>query len=153
MPAISDGVRRHGRCRRTRRRRRRPGPRPTGGDGTQVVLEAVGHLPVYEQAVGVVRAGGTISRVGVPQCEQAPIGFGSLFDHNITLTGGPAPARAYIETLLPSVLDGTVNPGRVFDLEDPPDAYRAMDAPHLAQGPGPALTRSHGKKKTRAEVP
>jgi len=104
----------------------------TGGDGTQVVLEAVGHLPAYEQAVGVVRAGGTISRVGVPQYEQAPIGFGSLFGHNITLTGGPAPARAYIETLLPGVLDGTVDPGRVFDLEvaleDTPDAYRAMDS-------------------------
>ena len=36
----------------------------TGGDGTHVVLEAVGHMPAYEQAVGVVRAGGVISRVG-----------------------------------------------------------------------------------------
>ena len=30
----------------------------TGGDGTHVVLEAVGHMPAYEQAVGVVRPGG-----------------------------------------------------------------------------------------------
>jgi hypothetical protein len=34
---------------------------------------------------------------------------------NITLTGGACPARAYIEELLPAVLDGTVQPGRVFD--------------------------------------
>ncbi len=102
----------------------------TGGDGTHVVLEAVGHLPAYHQAVGVVRAGGVISRVGVPQYEDAPIGFGSLFGRNITLTGGPAPVRAYIEELLPEVLDGRLEPGRVFDrtmsLDQVPDAYRAM---------------------------
>ena len=99
--------------------------------GSSVVIEAVGHLPAYEQAIGVVRAGGTISRVGVPQYENAPVGFGSLFGRNITLTGGPAPVRPYLEQLLPAVLDGTVNPGRVFDLtvalEDIPNAYTAMD--------------------------
>ncbi|MFQ6397519.1 zinc-binding dehydrogenase [Nocardia sp. KC 131] len=104
----------------------------SAGDGTHVVIEAVGHMPAYQQAIGVVRAGGVISRVGVPQYEDAPIGFGSLFGPNITLTGGPAPARAYIDTLLPGVLDGTVDPGRVFDLEigldAVPDGYRAMDA-------------------------
>src|SRR6266545_1108491 len=46
----------------------------TGGDGTPVVLEAVGFLPAYEQAVGVVRPGGVISRVGVPQYDDAPVG-------------------------------------------------------------------------------
>ena len=63
---------------------------------------------------------------------EAPIGFGSLFGGNITLTGGPAPARAYIEELLPDILDGTVEPGKVFDrtvdLDGVPDGYRAMDA-------------------------
>ncbi|MBI4941785.1 MAG: alcohol dehydrogenase catalytic domain-containing protein [Actinobacteria bacterium] len=100
--------------------------------GSPVVLEAVGHLPAYEQAVGVVRAGGVIAKVGVPQYEQAPVGFGSLFGRNVTLTGGPAPVRAYIEDLLPAVLDGSVRPGRVFDttvaLEDTPKGYAAMDA-------------------------
>lgn len=99
--------------------------------GSSVVLEAVGHLPAYEQAVGIVRPGGVISRVGVPQYEAAPVGFASLFGPNITLTGGPAPARAYIDPLLPGVLSGEVNPGRVFDvtmsLESAPEAYRAMD--------------------------
>ena len=86
-----------------------------GGLGSAIVLEAVGHRPAYDQAIGVVRPGGMISRVGVPQYDDAPIGFGSLFGPNVTLTGGPAPVRAYIEQLLPAVLDGTVNPGRVFD--------------------------------------
>jgi threonine dehydrogenase-like Zn-dependent dehydrogenase len=73
-----------------------------------------------------------ISRVGVPQYDDAPVGFGSLFGGNVTLTGGPAPVRAYVEHLLPAVLDGSAQPGRVFDrtvkLEDTPDAYAAMDA-------------------------
>ena len=103
----------------------------TGGDGTHVVIEAVGLMPAYVQAVGIVRAGGVISRVGAPQYEEAPVGFGSLFGKNITLAGGPAPARAYIETLLPDVLAGRVNPGKVFDreitLDETPIGYKAMD--------------------------
>jgi threonine dehydrogenase-like Zn-dependent dehydrogenase len=67
----------------------------------------------------------------VPQYSDAPVGFPSLFGPNITLTGGPAPVRAYVEELMPAVLDGTVQPGKVFDrtigLEQVPDGYRAMD--------------------------
>ncbi|CAN5450094.1 hypothetical protein BH10ACT9_BH10ACT9_38110 [soil metagenome] len=100
--------------------------------GSAIVLEAVGYMPAYEQAVGILRPGGTISRVGVPQYEDAPVGFGSLFGLNATLTGGPAPARAYIEPLLPAVLDGSVQPGRVFDrtvsLDQTPEGYAAMDS-------------------------
>lgn len=103
----------------------------TGGLGTHVVLEAVGLMPAYEQAYGVVRPGGVISRVGVPQYEQAPVGFGSLFGKNAGLTGGPAPVRAYIEQAIPDVLEGRINPGRVFDaevdLDQVADAYKMMD--------------------------
>ena len=102
----------------------------TGG-GVNAVLEAVGYRDAYDMAVGVVRAGGVISRAGVPQYVEAPIGFESLFFRSITLTGGPAPVRAYIEELLPDVLDGTIEPGRVFDrtvgLDETPEGYRAMN--------------------------
>jgi threonine dehydrogenase-like Zn-dependent dehydrogenase len=101
----------------------------TGGDGTHTVLECVGTLPALETALGVVRAGGTISRVGAPQYDQAPLGF-EVFMNNITLTGGVAPARAYIEELLPDILEGRIEPGRVFDrtvsVDEVPDGYRAM---------------------------
>lgn len=104
----------------------------TNGEGSHVVLEAVGHMPAYEQAYGVVRPGGTISRVGVPQYDDAPVGFASLFGKNATLTGGPATIRAYLEGAIPQVLDGTIDPGRVFDrtlpLDEIADAYRLMDA-------------------------
>ncbi|MBL0888848.1 alcohol dehydrogenase catalytic domain-containing protein [Myceligenerans sp. I2] len=103
----------------------------TGGFGSHAVLEAVGHMPAYEQAVGVVRPGGIISRVGVPQYEEAPVGFGSLFGKNARLAGGPAPVRAYLEDAIKDVLDGTIDPGKVFDrtigIEDVPAGYRAMD--------------------------
>lgn len=101
----------------------------TGGDGTHAVLECVGTKQALEMAFGVARDGGVVSRVGVPQYGEVPIGP-SVFMRNITLTGGVAPARAYIEELLPDVLEGTIEPGRVFDrtvgLEQVPDGYRAM---------------------------
>jgi threonine dehydrogenase-like Zn-dependent dehydrogenase len=102
----------------------------TGGDGTHTVLECAGHKPAYEQALGVVRVGGVISRVGVPQYDEGDIG-GNLFGRNVTLTGGPAPVRAYIEELMPDILDGKIEPGKVFDrtisLERTPQGYAAMD--------------------------
>jgi len=83
------------------------------------------------QALGVVRAGGVISRVGVAQYEEALVGRRSLFGKTVTLTSGVAPARTYIEQLLPAVLDETVNPGLVFDqnvkLEQTSEGYTAMD--------------------------
>jgi threonine dehydrogenase-like Zn-dependent dehydrogenase len=104
----------------------------TNGEGPHVVIEAVGLMPAYQQAYGIVRPGGVISRVGVPQYEDAPVGFGSLFGKNVTLTGGPAPVRAYIEQALPDVLDGRIDPGRVFDwsltLDEVPAGYGAMNA-------------------------
>ena len=57
------------------------------------------------------------------------MGFDTMV-RNITLTGGAAPARAYIEELMPDILDGRIEPGRVFDLtiglDKVPDGYRAM---------------------------
>jgi threonine dehydrogenase-like Zn-dependent dehydrogenase len=101
----------------------------TGGDGTHRVLECVGTKQALQTAFGVARDGGVVSRVGVPQYEEGPIGFDMVM-RNLTLTGGAAPARAYIEQLLPDVLDGRIEPGRVFDrtvsLEQVPDGYRAM---------------------------
>jgi threonine dehydrogenase-like Zn-dependent dehydrogenase len=53
------------------------------------------------------------------------------FYGNLTIAGGPAPVRAYIEELLPDVLDGVIEPGRVFDrvlpLDEVPSGYEAMD--------------------------
>jgi threonine dehydrogenase-like Zn-dependent dehydrogenase len=101
----------------------------TGGDGTHTVLECVGTNPSLEMAFGAARAGGFVSRVGVPQDAEIPFGV-KEFMRNITLTGGVAPARAYIEELMPDILEGVVEPGKVFDrtigIDGIPDGYRAM---------------------------
>lgn len=101
----------------------------TGGDGTHTVLECVGLRPAIDTALAVVRNGGTVSRVGAPQYADVPAARGTFF-RNVTLTGGVAPARAYIEELLPDVLAGTVEPGKVFDrtvdLDGVPAGYKAM---------------------------
>jgi threonine dehydrogenase-like Zn-dependent dehydrogenase len=101
----------------------------TRGDGTNAVIECVGTEESLATAVGAVRDGGVVSRLGVSQYTQVPMGFDTMM-RNITLTGGAAPARAYIEELMPDILDGTIDPGRVFDstigLTEVPDGYRAM---------------------------
>jgi len=102
----------------------------TGGLGAHSVLECVGHEQAIHTALSVVRPGGAVGRVGAPQVETMPAARESFYS-NITIAGGPAPVRAYIEELLPDVLEGRINPGRVFDkvtdLDGVPDGYRAMN--------------------------
>jgi threonine dehydrogenase-like Zn-dependent dehydrogenase len=101
----------------------------TGGFGAHSVLEWVGHGQSLETAIGIARPGGAVGRVGVPQEETMPASQPAFFG-NVRIGGGPAPARAYIEELLPDILEGRIEPGKVFDrnvgLEDVPDGYRAM---------------------------
>lgn len=102
----------------------------TGGFGVHSVLECVGLAQAMLTAISIARPGGAVGRVGVPQNETMPASQPAFFG-NITVGGGPAPVRAYIEELLPDVLEGRIEPGRVFDrvvgLEGVPDGYRAMN--------------------------
>lgn len=65
----------------------------------------------------------------MPQEDSTPVA--PTFWNNVRVAGGPAPARAYIPELLPDVLEGRIEPGRVFDrvasLDEVPDGYRAMN--------------------------
>jgi threonine dehydrogenase-like Zn-dependent dehydrogenase len=101
-----------------------------GGFGAHSVLECVGHGQAMATAVGIARPGGAVGRVGVPQDETMPASLPAFFG-NVTVGGGPAPVRAYIEELLPDILDGRIEPGKVFDsvvgLDEVPDGYRAMN--------------------------
>ncbi|MDD5248283.1 MAG: alcohol dehydrogenase catalytic domain-containing protein [Rhodocyclaceae bacterium] len=103
----------------------------TGGFGVHAVLECVGSDQAMRTAMGVVRPGGAVGRVGVPHYEAIPEALPAFY-RNVTVSGGPAPVRAYVDELLPDVLAGRIEPGRVFDrvigLEQVPDGYRAMDA-------------------------
>jgi threonine dehydrogenase-like Zn-dependent dehydrogenase len=101
----------------------------TGGFGAHSVLECVGTEQSTLTSIGIARPGGAVGRVGVPQDATMP-GSQPAFYKNVTVGGGPAPVRAYIEELLPDIRDGRIEPGRVFDrtvdLDGVPDGYRAM---------------------------
>jgi threonine dehydrogenase-like Zn-dependent dehydrogenase len=100
----------------------------TRGHGAHAVLECVGTGEALQIAVAVARPGGAIGRVGVPHYDAVPAE--QTFYKNLMIGGGPAPTRAYIEELLPDVLEGRIQPGRVFDrvigLDEVADGYRAM---------------------------
>lgn len=102
----------------------------TGGHGVHSVLECVGAEQAITTSLGIVRPGGAIGRVGVPHYGPQDVS-GAVFYHNIAISGGPAPVRAYISELLPDILEGRIEPGRVFDrcigLDDVPQGYHAMD--------------------------
>jgi threonine dehydrogenase-like Zn-dependent dehydrogenase len=100
------------------------------GVGADCVLECVGTKESMDQAIRSARPGGMVGYVGVPNGgPELPVR--RLFNNNVGVNGGVAPVRGYIEELLPEVLSGAINPGRVFDLELPlsevAEAYAAMD--------------------------
>jgi threonine dehydrogenase-like Zn-dependent dehydrogenase len=101
----------------------------TGGFGVHAVLECVGTEQSTKTSVEIARPGGAIGRVGVPHYPAIPLAQ-PMFYKNVIVGGGPAPVRAYIDELLPDILEGRIEPGRVFDrtvgLDGVPDGYRAM---------------------------
>ena len=103
----------------------------TSGLGAHSVLECVGHGEAVHTAISIARAGGAVGRVGVPQQETIPDAQPSFYA-NVTVAGGPAPVRAYMADLMPEILEGRIEPGRVFDrvttIDGVPDGYRAMNA-------------------------
>ena len=101
----------------------------TDGVGVDAALECVGTAQSFATAVAVTRPGGMVGYVGVPHGVEVPID--TMFLRNIGLRGGAAPVRTYIPELLDDVLEGRIDPGRVFDfetdLEGIAEAYAAMD--------------------------
>ena len=104
----------------------------TNGVGVDAVQECVGAVSAIEQAGKIARPGAVIGRVGVPQIEPSS---NTLFWKNIGLRGGIANVTTYAtydkNILLKAVLDGEINPGKVFtkrfDLDYIQEAYEAMD--------------------------
>lgn len=96
--------------------------------GADAVLECVGATSAIEQAGQIARPGAVVGRVGVPQTNPDS---NALFWKNVGLRGGIASVtKPDKEVLLQAVLDGKINPGKVFtksfDLDHIQDAYDAM---------------------------
>src|SRR6059036_3368276 len=101
----------------------------TRGVGADSVLECVGTQESMQQAIQVTRPGGSVAYVGVPHGVQ--LEGQELFFAHVHLHGGPAPVRRFLPKLIDLVLNGKVDPGKVFDLtlplEQVAEGYRAMD--------------------------
>src|SRR5438552_403003 len=101
----------------------------TNGIGADAVLECVGTQESMTQAIRSTRPGGSVGFVGVPHGVE--IKGEELFYAHGHLHGGPAPVRRFLPELIDLVLNGTINPGKVFDLtltlDEVAKGYRAMD--------------------------
>ena len=101
----------------------------TDGVGVDASLECVGTGQSMATALSVARPGASVGYVGVPHGVEIPVN--TIFYRNIGVRGGPSPVRRYIPELLDDVLEGRIQPGRVFDFETDLDhiteAYAAMD--------------------------
>jgi threonine dehydrogenase-like Zn-dependent dehydrogenase len=101
-----------------------------GGLGADAVIEAVGTEQSMLTAIRIARPGRVVGYVGVPHGGSAGVDVSAMFDNNVGLRGGVAPARAYIPELLDDVLAGRLDPSPVFDLtvglDGVPGGYAAM---------------------------
>src|SRR3954469_10013779 len=101
----------------------------TKGIGADSVLECVGTHESMMQAIRSAGPGGFVSYVGVPHGVE--LEGTELFFSHVHLHGGPAPVRRYLPQLIELILNGKINPGKVFDLvlplEQGAEGYRAMD--------------------------
>jgi threonine dehydrogenase-like Zn-dependent dehydrogenase len=101
----------------------------TNGVGADSALECVGTQESMLQAIKATRPGGYVGYVGVPH--GVSLDGQQLFFSHVYLHGGPAPVRQYLPKLIDLVFNGTINPGKVFDLVLPltqvAEGYRAMD--------------------------
>ena len=102
----------------------------TDGAGADAVLECVGTEQSTATAMKVGRPGAVVGRVGLPHTPKQDMA--APFYQNTIVAGGPASVTTYDkEVLLKAVLDGKINPGKVFtktfDLDHIQEAYQAMD--------------------------
>src|SRR5437667_11982749 len=101
----------------------------TQGIGVDSVLDCVGTQESMMQAIRCTRPGVAIGYVGVPHGVE--LGGARLFYTHVHLHGAAAAVRQYPPKRIHVVVNGKINPGKVFDLtlplEQVAEGYRAMD--------------------------
>ncbi|BDZ31963.1 alcohol dehydrogenase catalytic domain-containing protein [Lactiplantibacillus sp. WILCCON 0030] len=103
----------------------------TNQAGADAVLECVGTELSTETALKAARPGAIVGRVGLPH--EPKMDMSASFYNNTAIAGGPASVTTYDkQVLLKAVLDGDIQPGKVFTkrfkLDDIDAAYQAMTA-------------------------
>ena len=104
----------------------------TEGRGADAVMEVVGNLPAQSLAMRLLRPGGILSVAGVhtaPQFSFSPV---DAFDMNLTYKTGRCSSRAYMEKLLPMVVERQLKLGERYvshrlPLSQGREAYQMFD--------------------------
>ncbi|WP_243057496.1 alcohol dehydrogenase catalytic domain-containing protein [Nocardioides sp. SR21] len=104
----------------------------TGGRGADSVVDAVAIDATIDDAFNVVRAGGTVSLIGVHDMNPYPLGALMGVYRSITLRMTTAPVHRTWGALVPLVQHGRIDTGglftHTFDLDDAAAAYAAVGA-------------------------
>jgi alcohol dehydrogenase len=102
----------------------------TGGDGFDVVLDAVGHAATFAQADRLVRPGGRIVAVGYAVGESWAVPSARMVLDEVELVGSRYVLRDELERAIRLVADGRVQVvvDRVEPLEAVNDAFAALEA-------------------------
>jgi threonine dehydrogenase-like Zn-dependent dehydrogenase len=103
----------------------------TGGRGADAVVEAVGSQQSTRLAFDLVRLGGTIAALGVHTEPHLAIAPAEIYDKNLTYRAGRAPARTYMEKLLPLTRESRYDLGALIShrmtLSEGPRGYDLYD--------------------------
>jgi 2-desacetyl-2-hydroxyethyl bacteriochlorophyllide A dehydrogenase len=104
----------------------------TGGRGAASVIDAVGNDTTMNDALGLVRAGGTVSVVGVHDLNPFPFPATLSLIRSITLRMTTAPVQRTWPQLVPLLQSGRLDVSGIFtdtmDLATAPAAYAAVAA-------------------------
>ncbi|KHO22084.1 zinc-binding dehydrogenase [Mycolicibacterium setense] len=104
----------------------------TGGRGAVSVIDAVGSDATMNDALSLVRAGGTVSVVGVHDLNPFPFPATLCLTRSITFRGTLAPVQSTWPELVPLLQSGRLDVDGIFtgsmSLADAPAAYAAVAA-------------------------
>jgi 2-desacetyl-2-hydroxyethyl bacteriochlorophyllide A dehydrogenase len=104
----------------------------TGGRGADAVIDAVALDTTLDDAFASVRAGGTVSVIGVHDLEPYPLQILLSLFRSVTLRMTTAPVHQTWPQLIPLIADGTLKTDGIFThefaLDDAAAAYAAVAA-------------------------
>jgi threonine dehydrogenase-like Zn-dependent dehydrogenase len=104
----------------------------TAGDGAHVVVDTISGEASMATAHGTVRAGGTISCLGMDHFkgDLPQVNWYDQFLRNISVTGGLVPGGRYFPELLALLEQGRIEPAPMLShqlpLEEAAEGYRLM---------------------------
>src|SRR5229473_3563415 len=104
----------------------------TDGVGADSSIECVGLMSSVDTAIRIVRGGGTISMVGVPQAVSADFPYYHMWVKALTYRSGWCNVQPYMRPLLDLIAAGRLKPQAIIShrmkLDDAEEAYRMFDA-------------------------